>query len=159
MNSILITTLKKSNTNLVLKNLTNKYFLDKSWSFIKKSTTYSDNRVLILNSSKGNYFMFYWLILRGFSRQPHPTLSEYKSLHPKPLTTYSPHELLPFQILEFPFHKKTNDSFIFYIIFVLVFSYMGFKNDFSLKYSFVVKPDNFNFLIFLNKFYFPTTNY
>jgi len=159
MNSLLISSLQRSNTVFFIKNLTNKYFLNKSWAFIRKSTTYSDNRVLTLNSSKGNYFMFYWLILRGFSRQPNPTLSEYKSLHPKQLTTYSPHELSPFQILEFPFHKKINDSFIFYIIFILVFNYVGFKNDFSLKYSFVVKPDNFNFLIFLNKFYFPTTNY
>lgn len=134
--------------------LTKKFFLNTYWLNIKKRLVYKDDSVLVLNSTKSYHFNFYKLVNFGVGKH-------LKSLRPIYLSTnnYLVSELLPFQILEFPFHKKVYDTFIFFIIFLLTNTYSSFKNDFTLKYSFVLKPLNFNLLFFLNRFYFLTYNY
>lgn len=126
------------------------------WKFIKTKAFYKEDKVLILNSTKSNYFHFYRQLSLSFSNK-----NQYKTnqLVPQTSNHLLLHQVNPFQILEFPFHKKTYDTFIFFIIFLITYNYISFKNDFSLKYSFIIKPSNFDSLIFLNKFYFQTFNY
>jgi len=56
--------------------------------------------------------------------------------------------------LSFAFQKKTYDTLMFYILFLLVNNYSSPQNSFKLYYSFVLYPTNFSLYPFLNLFYF-----
>ena len=94
----------------------------------------------------------------------HKTLDELDSLlMSKSLThlptTYIPSNhsvcyLQPITILSFAFQKKTYDTLMSYIIFLLVNSYAAPQNSFNLFYSFIICPHNFLLYPFLNLFYF-----
>jgi hypothetical protein len=60
----------------------------------------------------------------------------------------------PITILSFAFQKKTYDTFMSYIIFLLVSNYTAPQNSFNLLYSFIICPNNFALYPFLNLFYF-----
>jgi len=62
--------------------------------------------------------------------------------------------LQPITILSFAFQKKTYDTLMFYILFLLVNNYSSPQNSFKLYYSFVLYPTNFSLYPFLNLFYF-----
>lgn len=147
-----------SNVHFSLKNqlkiwLTEQFHIITYWSHLIKKLSYSHDTVVCVNSTKGYYFLLY----RSFSQIFCKNLENFRGQ--TVLNNYVYRELKAYQVLEFPFHKKVYDTFIFFIIFVLTTNYLSFKNDFTLKYNFILKPDNFNILVFLNKFYFQTYNY
>lgn len=129
------------------------YHLNKYWYSLSRKLNYSHDSVVSLNTTKGYYFKTYNHFIKFFSSEIINKDLVYNS------NTYTIKELNSYQVLEFPFQKRVYDTFIFFIIFLLTHNYLSFKNDFTLKYSFVIKPDNFNVLFFLNRFYFPTYNY
>lgn len=157
INTLLINSLSIYHLPFHLKTLFYRFFLKKYWLFLKKRLVYKNDRVLTLNSTKSLYYNFYFSINQSL---------RYPEYQPKE-TDYSlvvrgnflPYQLKPFQILEFPFHKKTYNTFVFFIIYLITHNFISHKNDFTLKYSFIIKPDSFNTLSFLNKFYFQTINY
>ena len=62
--------------------------------------------------------------------------------------------LQPITIVSFAFQKKTYDTLMSYIIFLLVGNYTAPQNSFNLFYSFIICPPNFALYPFLNLFYF-----
>lgn len=73
----------------------------------------------------------------------HHTFSKYNVCYLQPIT-----------IVSFAFQKKTYDTFMSYIIFLLVNNYTAPQNSFNLFYSFILCPPNFGLYPFLNLFYF-----
>lgn len=67
---------------------------------------------------------------------------------------YSMQYLQPITIVSFAFQKKTYDTLMSYIIFLLVNNYTAPQNSFNLFYSFIICPNNFLLYPFLNLFYF-----
>ena len=67
---------------------------------------------------------------------------------------YSVRYLQPITILSFAFQKKTYDTLMTYITFLLVNNYAAPQNSFNLFYSFIICPHNFALYPFLNLFYF-----
>ena len=77
----------------------------------------------------------------------------------KALNSYTPSKysvcyLQPITILSFAFQKKTYDTLMSYIIFLLVNNYPAPQNSFNLFYSFIICPHSFMLYPFLNLFYF-----
>ena len=69
-------------------------------------------------------------------------------------SAYSVRYLQPITILSFAFQKKTYDTLMSYIVFLLVSNYTAPQNSFNLFYSFIICPHNFALYPFLNLFYF-----
>ena len=67
---------------------------------------------------------------------------------------YSVCYLQPITVLSFAFQKKTYDTLMSYIIFLLVNNYSAPQNSFNLFYSFIICPQSFMLYPFLNLFYF-----
>lgn len=94
----------------------------------------------------------------------HKTLNDLDNLispkqHNTSTITYVPSKfgvkyLQPVTILSFAFQKKTYDTLMSYIIFLLVGNYTAPQNSFNLYYSFLIYPTNFALYPFLNLFYF-----
>lgn len=129
-----------------------KYFISGYWNSLKSKLKYLNNSPLTINFDKGYFHSSYKNLnsLLSFGKS-----NDY--LHNFKVPTFR--FLTNISVLEFPFHKKIYNTFIFLILFILSNSYVSFKNDFNLFYSFIYKPLNFKLLIFLNRFYFPTNNY
>ena len=128
--------------------LMNQFFVKSFFLFFKKIST-KNFGIMTVNLTKS--FL-------------HKTLNDLNSLlmskEPiKPFTysvfsKYSVRYLQPVTILSFAFQKKTYDTLMSYIIFLLVNNYTAPQNSFSLSYSFIICPNNFALYPFLNLFYF-----
>ena len=60
----------------------------------------------------------------------------------------------PVTTVNFSFHKKIHDTTIVLFYFILTDTYNAFYQDFKLYYSFILVPNNFHLLNFINCFYF-----
>lgn len=70
------------------------------------------------------------------------------------LTLHNVKYLQPVTIISFAFQKKTYDTLMIYIFFLLVDNYTSAQNAFKLNYGFILLPHNFLLYPFLNLFYF-----
>jgi hypothetical protein len=77
-----------------------------------------------------------------------------KSTSPYLPSKYGVRYLQPISALSFAFQKKTYDTLMSYIIFLLVSNYTASQNAFTLFYSFIICPQNFSLYPFVNLFYF-----
>jgi hypothetical protein len=73
---------------------------------------------------------------------------------PYVFSKYSGCYLQPIAVLSFAFQKKTYDTLMSYIIFLLVNNYVAPQNSFNLFYGFILCPYNFMLYPFVNLFYF-----
>jgi len=64
----------------------------------------------------------------------------------------------PIKILHFAFQKKLFNTFMFYIIFLLVDGYTTIHTHFKLQYGFILFKNNFITYPFLNEYYFKVRN-
>lgn len=62
--------------------------------------------------------------------------------------------LQPITIISFAFQKKTYNSLMVFVLFLLVSNYTSSQNSFKLYYSFILKSPNLSLYPFLNLFYF-----
>lgn len=62
--------------------------------------------------------------------------------------------LQPITIVSFAFQKKTYNSLMVFVLFLLVSNYTPSQNSFKLYYSFILKSPNLSLYPFLNLFYF-----
>jgi len=153
-NTVFFLTYSLTFKNLVflLNPLLSKFFMSGFWSSVKSRLRYLNNSPLTINFDKGYFYASYknldYLLSFGKSNN---------YVYDFQVRTFR--FLNHISVLEFPFHKKIYNTFIFLILFMLSNSYVSFKNDFSLFYSVIYKPLSFKSLIFLNRFYFPTNNY
>jgi len=140
------------NLVFLLNPLISKFFISGFWASTKFKLRYSNNSPLTINFDKGHFYSSYKNLdyLLSFGKVTNYT-------HGFKTSTFR--FLNHISVLEFPFHKKIYNTFIFLILFMLSNSYTSFKNDFNLFYNIIYKPLNFKVLIFLNRFYFPTNNY
>jgi len=67
--------------------------------------------------------------------------------------SYIPAYSKPIALFNFPFHKKVYNTFIFYIIYILLDTHTAITNHFNLYYSFVLLKSNMYFLSALNNYY------
>lgn len=136
----------------LLNPLLSKFFISGFWTSVKSRLKYSNNSPLTINFDKGYFHASYKNLdyLLSFGKNNNYVYN-FKVRTFRSLNHIS--------VLEFPFHKKIYNTFIFLILFMLSNSYVSFKNDFNLFYSVIYKPLSFKGLVFLNRFYFPTNNY
>ena len=128
--------------------LMNQFFVKSFFLFFKKINT-KDFGIMTVNLTKS--FI-------------HKTLSDLDNLlitkeRVKPSVQSVPSKynisyLQPITILSFAFQKKTYDTLMMYITFLLVNNYTAPQNSFNLVYSFIICPYNFALYPFLNLFYF-----
>ena len=162
LNIFKLNTLTLQHSPIYFRSYFKEFFLKKFhtntyYNFLKKKIDYKEDNNLVLNLNKSLYFKLYYNI-SNYLLGPCTGL-KFTNIFKSKKSNYLIKQTYPFQILEFPFHKKVYDSFIFFIIFFLTNNYLSFKNDFTLKYSFILKPNNFSLLFFLNRFYFLTYNH
>lgn len=129
--------------------LSKSYFYDKFWGFFKSKFTLKNNLQPSNNITKALYYRVYELttsLVRNQQTSPVKTSLNNNSY------------IQPISFLNFPFHKKTYNTFIFFLLFFLTSTYFSFTNNFSLLYTIIYRPANFSLFFFLNKFYFVTFN-
>jgi len=83
----------------------------------------------------------------------------YTSNRPEGFTRYVTYYSRPISMFNFPFHKKTYNTFIFFIIALLLDSYTSVLNHFHLYYSFIFIKSNMYFLSALNNYYLKIHNH
>lgn len=128
--------------------LMNKFFAKTFFLFFKKLST---KNLGIMTTNLTKSYMYKTLTdIDGLlvSRKPASTYLTYTP------SAYSVRYLQPITILSFAFQKKTYDTLMSYIIFLLVSNYTAPQNSFNLFYSFIICPHNFTLYPFLNLFYF-----
>ena len=140
--------LNKINLFPITISLTNRFFTKPFFLFFKKINT-KNFGIMTSNLTKS-------LIYKTLSeidsllvtKDPSKTRTSYTP------TAYTVQYLQPITILSFAFQKKTYDTLMSYIIFLLVHNYTAPQNSFNLFYSFIICPHNLTLYPFLNLFYF-----
>ena len=130
------------------KFLLNKFFMKTFYKFFRKLST-SSLGVMTLNLTKSYMYKTFDDLNKLMIYKP--------ILLPKKHHHFSSHKvkyLQPIIILSFAFQKKTYDTLMMYIIFLLVNSYTPSQNSFKLYYSFVIYSNSFSVYPFINLFYF-----
>ena len=61
--------------------------------------------------------------------------------------------------VSFSFHKDTYNTLIFFIFSLLLTPHVSSLNEFNLRYSYIVLPDNHQLFLFINLFYFRINNF
>jgi hypothetical protein len=119
------------------------------WTFFKK--IFHKKMSLYSNNLFKSYL--YWFY-KNFNLPIKYNTSDYKLIQ----FSTSTQELCviskPVQLLHFTFHKKTFNSFIFFILNLLTENYYTQMSTFKLFYGFIFFKKNFNIYPFLNHFYF-----
>ena len=125
------------------------YFYSNFWSFFKSKFVLKNNLQPINNITKALYYYIYRLSI-DLIQSTNMRTREVSCTHISYVRTIG--------FLNFPFHKKTYNTFIFFLLFLLTSTYFSFTNNFNLMHTFIYKPSNFNLFFFLNRFYFITFN-
>ena len=146
--------LVSSNSNHALKTLPFTSFL--FWKFFTKTffafikTVYTRNMgIMTINLTKS-------FLYKTFTDVDSLLLSKHQQVksNTQKYSLHSVKYLQPITIISFAFQKKTYDTLMLYIMFLLVDNYSSNKNSFKLYYSFLLKTPNFTLYPFLNLFYF-----
>jgi hypothetical protein len=123
-------------------------FIKPFWRLFRKMHTRSLG-LLTVNLIKSHYCGTY----EKLSNLLLPTARVNFSRHQE-LTCLSTSYRKPVYVLPFSFQKTTYNTIIFFLFFRLVSVYSAPQNDFSLYYSYILRPHNFTVYTFLNLFYF-----
>lgn len=134
----------------------NKQFVPTFWKYFKKFFF----KKFGINTSNVTKSLIFWSIKDMsnlvLSRSVPGVLGVKKAY---PYTTINTLYSQPIQIISFAFHKTIYNTFMFYILYILIYNYNSLKTTFNLFYSFINFPPNFILYPFINIFYFKIRHY
>ena len=123
-------------------------FIKPFWGLFRKMHTHSLG-ILTVNLTKSYYHDTYASLNNLLLPSNRTKFKKHNEITVLSTIYYKPVYVLPFS-----FQNITYNTIIFFLFFRLVSSYSAPQNDFSLYYSYVIRPHNFTMYPFLNLFYF-----